>query len=117
MTTFMENRWARRAVLATMLALAVTLTLFTGTALADPGGVEFDPTPEEIPGMDGMSTLINWTAWGAAIIGGIAFIATIVWLAVSVFTGQEIRAGKGMIITIGALVILGAAGAIVAALM
>src|SRR5699024_12776656 len=98
MTTFMENRWARRAVLATMLALAVTLTLFTGTALADPGGVEFDPTPEEIPGMDGMSTLINWTAWGAAIIDGIAFIATNGWLDVSEFTDQEIRECKGNVI-------------------
>lgn len=117
MTTIMESRWARRIALVTAVALTFVLVMSTGTALANPGGVEFDPTPEEIPGMGGMTTLINWTAWGVAIIGGIAFIATIGWLAVSVFSGQEIRAGKGMIITVGALILLGAAGAIVGAVM
>ncbi|MDN5654941.1 MAG: hypothetical protein L0G46_07640 [Kocuria sp.] len=116
MTSIMENRWTRRVAVIAAMALTALFIVSTGTAFAA-GGVEFDPTPEEIPGMSGLTKLINYTAWGVAIIGGIAFLATIGWLAVSVFSGQEIRAGKGMIITIGALILLGAAGAIVGAFM
>lgn len=114
MTSRIENRWLQRGAVIAAVALAALLVTSTGTAFA---GVNFDPTPEEIPGMGGLTRLINFTAWGVAIIGGIAFLATIGWLAVSVFSGQEIRAGKGMIITIGALILLGAAGAIVGAFM
>lgn len=115
MISIMEKRWTRRVAVIAAMALAALFIVSTGTAFA--GGVDFDPTPEEIPGMSGLTKLINYTAWGVAIIGGIAFLATIGWLAVSVFSGQEIRAGKGMIITIGALILLGAAGAIVGAFM
>lgn len=116
MTAILKNRGLHRVVLLAALALVLTYLAFTGTAYAD-GGINFDPKPEEIPGMGGLNKLINYTAWGVAIIGGVAFIATIGWLAVSVFSGQEIRAGKGMIITIAALILLGAAGAIVGAFL
>lgn len=118
MTSIIKTPSLRRVAVITALVFAVMYLASTGTAFADPGpGVDFDPKPEEIPGMGGLTKLINYTAWGAAIIGGICFIATIGWLAVSVFSGQEIRAGKGMVITIGALILLGAAGAIVGAFM
>ena len=116
MIAILKSRGLYRGAALAALALIVVYLASTGTAYAD-GGVEFDPEPEEIPGMDGLSKLVNYTAWGVAIIGGIAFLGTIGWLAVSVFSGQEIRAGKGMIITVGALVLLGAAGAIVAAFL
>lgn len=115
MIPILKNPTLYRVAILVLLAFTVVYALSTGTAFAE--GVEFDPEPEEIPGMDGLSTLINYTAWGVAIIGGVAFIATIGWLAVSVFSGQEIRAGKGMIITVSALVLLGAAGAIVGAFL
>lgn len=115
MISTLKNPRLYRAAILVALAFAVVYAMSTGTAFA--AGVDFDPSPEEIPGMGGLGKLINYTAWGVAIIGGIAFLATIGWLAVSVFSGQEIRAGKGMIITIGALILLGAAGAIVGAFM
>lgn len=114
MNTVMENRWLSRGIVLAAVALAAWLVLSSGTALAE-GGVEFDPKPKEIPGMSGLSTFINYTAWGVAIICGIAFLGTIGWLAISVFTGQEFRAGKGMIIAIVAMILLGGAGLIVGA--
>lgn len=115
MIPILKNPRLYRVAIIAVLAFAVIYAMSTGTALAE--GVDFDPEPEEIPGMGGLTKLVNYTAWGVAIIGGIAFVATIGWLAVSVFSGQEIRAGKGMIITIGALILLGAAGAIVGAFL
>lgn len=112
MNTIMENRWLNRGIVLAAVALAAWLVLSSGTAFA---GVVFDPKPEEIPGMSGLSTFINYTAWGVAIICGIAFLGTIGWLAISVFTGQEFRAGKGMIVAIVAMILLGGAGLIVGA--
>lgn len=112
MNAIMENRWLSRGIVLAAVALAAWLVLSSGTAFA---GVVFDPKPEEIPGMSGLSTFINYTAWGVAIICGIAFLGTIGWLAISVFTGQEFRAGKGMIVAIVAMILLGGAGLIVGA--
>ena len=112
MNTIMENRWLSRGIVLAAVALVAWLVLSSGTAFA---GVVFDPKPEEIPGMSGLSTFINYTAWGVAIICGIAFLGTIGWLAISVFTGQEFRAGKGMIVAIVAMILLGGAGLIVGA--
>lgn len=112
MNAIMENRWLSRGIVLAAVALAAWLVLSSGTAFA---GVVFDPEPQEIPGMSGLSTFINYTAWGVAIICGIAFLGTIGWLAISVFTGQEFRAGKGMIVAIVAMILLGGAGLIVGA--
>lgn len=117
MISNMETRWLQRGAVIAVIALAMLFIMSTGSAFADPGGVNFDPQPEEIPGMGGLTTLIDYVAWGVAIIAGIAFLATIGWLAVSVFSGQEIRAGKGMMIAIVSLVLLSAAGALVGAFM
>lgn len=111
-----ESRWLSRGIVLAAVALAAWLVLSSGTAFAD-GGVVFDPEPEEIPGMGGLSTFINYTAWGVAIICGVAFLGTIGWLAISVFTGQEFRAGKGMIVAIVAMILLGGAGVIVGAFL
>lgn len=115
MNSIIESRWLSRGIILAAVALAAWLVLSSGTAFAD--GVVFDPEPEEIPGMGGLSSFINYTAWGVAIICGIAFLGTIGWLAISVFTGQEFRAGKGMIVAIVAMILLGGAGLIVGAFL
>lgn len=112
MNSIVESRWLRRGIILVALALAAWVALSSGPAFAE---VDFDPEPEEIPGMGGLSTFINYTAWGVAIICGVAFLGTIGWLAISVFTGQEFRAGKGMIVAIVAMILLGGAGVIVGA--
>lgn len=114
MNSIVESRWLRRGIILVALALAAWVALSSGPAFAE---VVFDPEPEEIPGMGGLSTFINYTAWGVAIICGVAFLGTIGWLAISVFTGQEFRAGKGMIVAIVAMILLGGAGVIVGAFL
>lgn len=114
MNSIVESRWLSRGVLLVTLVLTAWVALSSGPAFA---GVVFEPAPEEIPGMGGLTTFINYTAWGVAIICGIAFLGTIGWLAMSVFTGQEFRAGKGMIVAIVAMILLGGAGVIVGAFL
>ncbi|MEE1652168.1 hypothetical protein V1260_15405 [Brachybacterium sp. J144] len=112
----MQSQWTRRAVIALAIVAAAVLFMWSGTAFANPvAGVDFDPAPEPIPGMSGLTTFINYVAWGVAIVCGVAFLAVIGWLALSVFTGQEVRAGKGLVVVIVAMVLLGAAGVIVGA--
>ena len=114
MNSIVESRWLSRGIILVALALAAWVALSSGPAFA---GVDFDPEPEEIPGMEGLTTFINYAAWGVAIICGVAFLGTIGWLAISVFTGQEFRAGKGMIVAIVAMILLGGAGVIVGAFL
>lgn len=115
MSMVMKNQWVQRAVIALVVAAGWALLLSAGAAFAAPAEVGFDPEPEQIPGMGGLTTFINYTAWGVAIVCGVAFLGVIGWLAVSVFTGQEVRAGKGLVVVIIAMVLLGAAGVIVGA--
>lgn len=76
-----------------------------------------DTTPETPPGMDKLSTIISWVSWGVSIICLISFLVCIGWLAWSAFQGQEVRAGKGMVIALVAMILLGAAGAVIGALV
>ena len=39
-------------------------------------GVLPNPEPEQPPGTEGVSTLINWLAWGALILGLAGFLAS-----------------------------------------
>ena len=47
----------------TLLEIATTIT-----------GVLPNPEPEQPPGTEGVSTLINWLAWGALILGLAGFL-------------------------------------------
>lgn len=85
-------------------------TLAKLSVLAD--GV--NPEPEAPPGMEGLTQIINWVAWGVTALCVVAFLGCAGWLAISVFSGQEIRAGKGLIIVLIAAVLIGAASAIFA---
>src|SRR5699024_9658115 len=73
MNSIVESRWLSRGIILVALALAAWVALSSGPAFAE---VVFDPEPEEIPGMGGLSTFINYTAWGVAIICGVAFLGT-----------------------------------------
>ena len=54
-------------------------------------GVLPNPEPEQPPGTEGVSTLINWLAWGALILGLAGFLASAGYLAFAAFTGREIQ--------------------------
>ena len=73
-----------------------------------------NPQPEQPPGTDGVSTLINWLAWGALILGLAGFLCSAGYLAFAAFTGREIQGFKGLVIALIVCVLVGAAGGIIA---
>lgn len=89
--------------------------IMTQLVLAE-GGLP-DTTPSTPPGMDKLSTVISWVSWGVSIVCLISFLVCIGWLAWSAFQGEQVRAGKGMIIALVAMILLGAAGAVIGALV
>ncbi|MCB7138247.1 hypothetical protein [Cellulosimicrobium marinum] len=71
-----------------------------------------NPTPEAPPGVDGISTLLNWLAWGVIILGLAGFLASAGYLAFAAFTGREIQGFKGLAISILVCILASAAGTI-----
>lgn len=71
-----------------------------------------NPTPEAPPGVDGVSTLLNWLAWGVIILGLAGFLASAGYLAFAAFTGREIQGFKGLAISILVCILASAAGTI-----
>lgn len=73
-----------------------------------------DISPEQPPGTDGFTTLLNWIAWGVIILGLAGFLASAGYLAFASFTGREITGFKGLVISIIVCILATAAGAILA---
>lgn len=71
-----------------------------------------DISPEQPPGTDGFTTLLNWIAWGVIILGLAGFLASAGYLAFASFTGREITGFKGLVIAIIVCILATAAGAI-----
>lgn len=87
-----------------------TLLEVTTTVL----GVLPNPQPEQPPGTEGVSTLINWLAWGALILGLAGFLCSAGYLVFAAFTGREIQGFKGLVIALIVCILVGAAGGIIA---
>jgi hypothetical protein len=85
------------------------LQQFTNVAAVLP-----DPQPEQPPGTDGITTVINWVAWIALIAGVVGFLGSAAYLGIASFTGREINGVKGLVISIFVCILVGAAGAILA---
>lgn len=77
-------------------------------------GVLPDPQPEQPPGTDGITTIINWITWLCLIAGVIGFLVSAGYLAFASFTGREINGVKGLVISIFVCVLVTAAGTILA---
>lgn len=73
-----------------------------------------NPNPEQPPGTDGFTTLLNWLAWGAIALGLGGFLASAGYLAFASFTGREINGFKGLVISIIVCILATAAGTIIA---
>ncbi len=71
-----------------------------------------NPTPEAPPGVDGVSTLLNWLAWGVIMLGLAGFLASAGYLAFAAFTGREVQGFKGLAISILVCILASAAGTI-----
>ncbi|MGO0605302.1 MULTISPECIES: hypothetical protein [Brevibacterium] len=73
-----------------------------------------NPNPEQPPGTDGFTTLLNWIAWGVIVLGLAGFLASAGYLAFASFTGREINGFKGLVICIIVCILATAAGTIIA---
>lgn len=73
-----------------------------------------NPQPEQPPGTEGFTTLLNWIAWGVIVLGLAGFLASAGYLAFASFTGREINGFKGLVIAIIVCILATGAGAIMA---
>jgi hypothetical protein len=71
-----------------------------------------DPTPEQPPGTEGITTLLNWLSWIVIIMGMAGFLISAGYLAFASFTGREINGFKGLVIAIIVCILATGAGAI-----
>lgn len=72
--------------------------------------------PQQPPGMENLTTVLGWIAWGVSVLCLAAFLVCAGWLAIATLTGQEVRAAKGLVIVLIAAVIVGAASTLFAIL-
>jgi hypothetical protein len=76
-------------------------------------GVPFNINPQQPPGTQGVSTIVNYTAWGcflACLLGFIVAAATMAW---KHHRGEEMSSMKGLGMSLLGTVLIGAASAIV----
>ncbi len=84
--------------------------LTTGISIA---GTIPNPTPEQPPGTEGFTTILNWIAWAVIIMGVAGFLASAGFLAFASFTGREINGVKGLIISLIVCILAISAGTII----
>lgn len=88
---------------------AALVMLMPESALALP-----DLNPEQPPGTEGFTTVLNWIVWGVIILGLAGFLCSAGYLAFASFSGREIQGFKGLVIAIVVCILATAAGAIIA---
>lgn len=109
MTEKTAPRVPRSWLVAVGVLTAALVMLMPETALALP-----ELNPEQPPGTEGFTTVLNWIVWGVIILGLAAFLCSAGYLAFASFTGREIQGFKGLIIAIVVCILATAAGAIIA---
>lgn len=76
------------------------------------GGIP-ENTPEQPPGTEGFSKIINWITWGVLVLGLAGFLASAGYLAFASFTGREVQGFKGLVICIIVCILATAASGII----
>ena len=72
-----------------------------------------NPTPEQPPGTEGFTTILNWIAWAVIIMGVAGFLCSAGYLAFASFTGREINGFKGLITSLLVCILAISAGTII----
>ena len=70
-------------------------------------------TPEQPPGTDGITTILNWLSWIAIIAGLAGFLISLSVLAFSAWSGREMTGAKGLVIGIVVCILAVGAGGII----
>lgn len=72
-----------------------------------------NPKPEQPPGTEGFTQILNWITWGVIVLGLAGFLCSAGFLAFASFTGREINGFKGLVIAIIVCILATAAGGII----
>ncbi|MDO2934192.1 hypothetical protein Q2T94_07765 [Paeniglutamicibacter sulfureus] len=72
-----------------------------------------NPTPEQPPGTEGFTTILNWIAWAVILLGVAGFLCSAGYLAFASFTGREIQGFKGLVVSLLVCILAVAAGTII----
>ena len=107
MTETTKPTVSRSWMVVAAAVLAAVFALMPEAASALP-----DPNPEQPPGTDGFTTVLNWIAWAVIVLGLAGFLCSACFLAFASFTGREINGFKGIVISIIVCILATAAGAI-----
>jgi hypothetical protein len=84
--------------------------LTTGISIA--GSIP-NPTPEQPPGTEAFTTILNWVAWAVILMGIAGFLGSAGFLAFASFTGREINGVKGLVISLIVCILAVSAGTII----
>ena len=75
---------------------------------------QLDPSPEQPPGMDGLTTIVNFVAWGVVLVCLLGALGAIGMIGASVYNGRGNSEGfKGLLLALVACVMVGALGGII----
>lgn len=72
-----------------------------------------NPTPQQPPGTEGFTIILNWIAWAVIIMGVAGFLSSAGYLAFASFTGREINGFKGLVIALIVCILAVSAGTII----
>jgi hypothetical protein len=72
-----------------------------------------NPTPEQPPGTEGFTTILNWIAWAVILLGVAGFLCSAGYLAFASFTGREVQGFKGLVVSLLVCILAVAAGTII----
>lgn len=88
------------------------MLLETLMAAQNLAGVLPNPVPEQPPGTEGITTLLNWISWIVIVLGVVGFLSSAGYLGVAAFTGREVQGFKGLALSIVVCILAVGAGAI-----
>ncbi len=71
-----------------------------------------DPKPVQPPGMEKISTILNWISWGVLMIAVAGFIVSLGMIVVGAVQGRDMHGMKGLVVSLIVCIALGAVGAI-----
>ncbi len=81
-------------------------------------GTQLDPSPEQPPGMGGLSTIVNYVAWGVVLVCLLGALGAIGMIGASVYNGRGSSEGfKGLLLALVGCVMVGAVGGIIGAVV
>lgn len=72
-----------------------------------------NPTPEQPPGTEGFTTILNWITWFVIGLGIAGFLVSAGYLSFAALTGREVNGFKGLVLALFVCILAVSAGTII----